>query len=347
MHLIAVRNVTEALPAGVEYLKSAGLREKSRAGPVLVSPRPVVTEYGKPTERVLFSPIRDANPFFHLVESLWMLAGRGDAALLDHFVKDFGERFAEPDGVIHGAYGYRWRRSMGFDQLEHIIAMLRKDPGTRQAVLQMWDSAGAWGSGGSNDLGGEGVVDKVLDMTVCCRSNDIVMGAYGANAVHFSVLQEYVASMVGVEVGTYYQVSNNYHLYISDLERLEKRNADAGSHYALETELLDNRYASHDLRPQKLVDDPGSFDSEVVALLAMHEALLAQTMLTDDAHEAAFALNNTFLGRTVWPMLTAHRALRNGDHASASVWWTSIQAMDWRVVTREWIQRRDPRRKQA
>jgi hypothetical protein len=47
----------------------------SRAGDVLVAPHPVMSVTSIPTERVLFDPARDANPFFHLFESLWMLAG--------------------------------------------------------------------------------------------------------------------------------------------------------------------------------------------------------------------------------------------------------------------------------
>ena len=41
-----------------------------------------------------------------------------------------------------------------------------------------------------------------LQMTVHCRSNDIIWGTYGANAVHFSILQEYVAARIGVDLGT-------------------------------------------------------------------------------------------------------------------------------------------------
>ena len=52
-------------------------------------------------------------------------------------------------------------------------------------------------------------------MTVLNRSNDAVWGAYGANAVHFSLLQEYLATRIGVPVGKYYQFSNNLHVYKS------------------------------------------------------------------------------------------------------------------------------------
>jgi hypothetical protein len=60
VRVINARNVNDALPAGIAYLLEHGVREESRAGPVLVSPTPVTTVYERPQERVLFSPARNA-----------------------------------------------------------------------------------------------------------------------------------------------------------------------------------------------------------------------------------------------------------------------------------------------
>jgi hypothetical protein len=109
MKVIDVPNVRYALPAGLELLQKEGVWQQSRAGEVLVLPEPVTTIYRYPQQRVLLSPKRDANPFFHLFESLFYLAGRNDAKWLDQFVHDFSARFAEDDGILHGSYGYRWR----------------------------------------------------------------------------------------------------------------------------------------------------------------------------------------------------------------------------------------------
>lgn len=141
MKVLKVRNVNEASFKGLQYLYQYGEREQSRAGPVLVAPEPVTTVYSHPQERVLFSAARDANPFFHLMEALWMLAGRSDAKWLDQFVSDFSERFAEERGQLHGAYGYRWRNAFGFDQLDYIVKTLKSDPTSRQCVLQMWEGS--------------------------------------------------------------------------------------------------------------------------------------------------------------------------------------------------------------
>ena len=137
MHVIRAFDVTSALTVGLRYLAKEGDRSPSRNGDVIEAPGPVTTVFERPMRRVLTSPVRDANPFFHLIESLWMLAGRADVALLNHYIHDFGERFAEPTGYVHGAYGARWRDWLGIDQIEYIIKKLRNDPTTRQAVLQM------------------------------------------------------------------------------------------------------------------------------------------------------------------------------------------------------------------
>jgi hypothetical protein len=76
MHVINARNVNEAYVVGLGYLRAYGKEQNSRMGKVLVVDHPVCTTYERPYERVLFNSERDANPFFHFMESLWMLAGR-------------------------------------------------------------------------------------------------------------------------------------------------------------------------------------------------------------------------------------------------------------------------------
>src|SRR6202162_4336063 len=128
MKVIHARNVNDALPQGIDHLLTHCVREESRAGPVLVAPTPVTTVYSHPQERVLFSPARDANCFFHLFESLFYLAGRNDAHWLDQFVHDFSSRFAEEDGTLHGSYGHRWRKAFDFDQLDAVVDILKNVP---------------------------------------------------------------------------------------------------------------------------------------------------------------------------------------------------------------------------
>jgi thymidylate synthase len=319
VHVITARNVCEALPAGLEFLRTSGERHESRNGPVLVAPTPVTTVYENPRERVLFSAARDANPFFHLAESIWMLRGQNDSAPLDHFVHDFGIRYAESNGLLHGAYGFRWRQHWGYDQLHSIIHRLESDPEDRRSVIGMWDP--------DVDLYCPDTVtprdlpcnthiyfrvrEKKLDMTICCRSNDIIWGAYGANAVHFSVLLEYIAAHAGYEVGRMFQVSNNYHAYQSEIDRLHKR----GGHMDNSKYLHDNRYDR--MQPLPLIFSPKTFDLELMTM--------------GDYEEPFF--RNTFS-----PMMEAWDAWKNAENPLPHL--MHVEADDWREACVEWILRR-------
>lgn len=224
MKILEVRNVHEALPRAIQLLEQGGYERESRNGKVRQMPCPVTTIYRNPQERVIFWPQRDANPFFHLYESLWMLAGRRDVAGVKKYSTNMAD-YSDNGENFHGAYGHRWREhfalsymTSSFDQLATIAKALKKNPDDRRCVLQMWDPVADLGRIGKDfpcnltatfqrDYEGR------LDITVFCRSNDIIWGAYGANAVQFSMLQEYMALWIGCPIGVYRQVSVNWHAY--------------------------------------------------------------------------------------------------------------------------------------
>ena len=225
MKIIEVRNVHEALPKALHLLNQIGVKRDSRNGPVMLSPIPVTTVYLRPVERVLFWPARDANPFLHLYESLWMLAGRNDLEPLTRYTKQFTE-YSDDGKTLHGAYGHRWRKHFsGVNQIKYIGEALARNKDDRRCVLQMWDPKEDLGRPGKDVPCNLTVTFQIntagcLDMVVFNRSNDIIWGAYGANAVHFSMLQEYVALKAGVEVGSYWQISTNWHAYETTLATL-------------------------------------------------------------------------------------------------------------------------------
>lgn len=318
MLVIQGRNVNDIFARGVDHLRRYGALSSSRAGEVLVLDTPVMSIYEKPCERVLFDLVRDANPFFHLFESIWMLAGRDDAAFLNTYVRDFGERFAEKTGNLHGAYGRRWRFQFNdIDQIEVCVERLRRDQCDRRAVISMWNP--------EFDLDVEAkdlpcnthiyprVVDGRLDLTVMCRSNDIIWGAYGANAVHFSVLQEYMAAGVGVEVGRLYQLSNNWHAYVDVLERQVP-------------ELCASPYQDNHIFPFKMINHYPSFYEECRAFC--------------DSPTSMTVANNRWFLTTPVPMARAHELYREKKYEKALATAAEIAASDWRLVATRWIERR-------
>jgi len=333
MEVIDVRNVHKALPEALYRLRNDGVERESRNGPVTVFPTPVTTVYKEPTERVIFWPQRDANPFFHLFEALWMLAGRNDVAYPASFVKRM--RSFSDDGVtFHGAYGHRWINHFGFDQLEVIAARLRANPDDRRNVLAMWDAG--------EDLGKDGkdlpcnthayfsvTANGKLDMTVCNRSNDLVWGAYGANAVHFSILQEYMAAAVGVDVGRYYQVSNNLHAYKDTLDQVAELADQADDPL---TGSQPSPYEQGIVRPFPLVSTPIDIWRQDLGVFLSDGPIVG--------------FRDPFFRRVVTPMHAAYRAYKSQDadrfNAARDIL-TQCKATDWRLAATQWIDRREKR----
>jgi len=347
MKVINARNVNDAYIKGLRLLHKYGKIEESRAGHVLVAPFPVTTVYQRPYERILFDAKRDANPFFHLMESLWMLAGRNDATWLDKFVKDFSSRFAEESGHQHGAYGYRWRTHFmldgtedtyehGFelDQLDRIVYLLRKNPRDRRIVLQMWDP--------EIDLGANKrdvpcnlcvlprIVNNALDITVVCRSNDAIWGAYGANAVHFSVLQEYLAARLNVQIGTYYQISNNFHAY---LEVLNKKIPDPE---VLKQKHIPDPYKGgksvrFKVTPTQIVTQPEYFDEDL------------RHFFSDPDAPPLDGYHNNFFVHIAVPMFYAYHHWKEGRKAKAYEELRHLPTnSDWWHAAAQWFYKRNP-----
>lgn len=327
MQVIYAHNPDDALAKGIELLKAHGALEDSRVGPVLVAPTPVATVYPQPRKRVSISAARDANPFFHLAEALWMLNGRNDSAFLEYFVPRFKE-FSDDGRTLNGAYGYRWRNHFDYDQLEEIAKELIKNPGTRRAVLSMWDGHDDFRSAvaGSKDVPCNTHAyfrrrGDALDLTVLCRSNDIIWGAYGANVVHFSFLLEFMAATVGVRVGTYTQVSNNYHAYI---ERPDTKRLFAASY--------DDVAPRYDLPAGAPLIAPGApGGGEFLDRIA--DFLRNPTTPAPDAP--------AFLRNVAAPMFRAHRAHKEGDtlDAIAEIERTPF-ADPWLTAGLAWLRRR-------
>jgi Thymidylate synthase len=343
MRVLIARNVHEALPLGLRLLEQEGLRRESRNGPVLVSPWPVTTVYERPCERVLFWPERDANPFFHLYESLWMLAGRNDVKPLLRYAKNMAS-FSDDGRTLHGAYGYRWRRwfEKPLDQLMVIAQVLRENPDDRRSILQMWDASSDLGKMGKdlpcNTMASfQRDAEGRLNLTVFCRSNDIIWGAYGANAVHFSMLLEYMALWIGCPVGVYNQVSVNWHGYLNTLAPLEGKWRDwidfAG--------WVEDPYQMMVVKPTLMADT-------FTRVGDLNEAIKEILDCADTEHmrdRGSPSLTTYPWTANVWKVLEAHEAYRNAPKEqryddALKILDEANQENDWVVAAQQWFARR-------
>jgi hypothetical protein len=321
MQVISSRNVNEALLLGLQAVSQYGSLRDSRNGPVKLFGTPATTIYERPKERVLFYPERDANPFFHFMEGLWMIAGRNDVAWISRFNSSI-VNYSDDGVTFHGAYGYRWRKHFGFDQLDVIAELLRQNPDDRRIVLQMWDPRVDLARGGKDFPCNTAIKFRIndgrLDMTVENRSNDMIWGAYGANAVHFSMLQEFMAAWIGVEVGHYWQVSTNFHAYLNTMEK----------HQALLS--LSPGFDEYSL---------GNVEPFPMVNTGIESWMQELDMFINEG--AVLGFQDKFFKKVAVPMLLSWQAYKEKKHFRAmEILVENCVATDWSKAGVEWIERR-------
>lgn len=342
-------------------------KEDTRNGPVIQIDEPAMITYAHPLERVLFNEQRDCNPFFHVYEAMWMLAGRNDVAPLAYYTPAIAN-YSDDGRTFNGAYGYRWRHPnyLDFtgnpspgdvpygnqDQLDIIVKHLKEKPNSRRVNLQMWNveddllkidngkdvccNTNVYFSIRELINGADDRYDRdrgarpkvfVLDMTVCNRSNDLVWGMLGANVVHFSFLQEYLACRLGVEVGRYTQFSNNLHVYTENNSGFhpEKWLTDGIQDLYTQTAAINMKHVP-------LVRDPVMFDREVKEFVDYN----SQYQSIDNRKDYA----EPFLTLVAQPMMCAFHHHKAREYPSALAACGDIQATDWRVAVTAWVKKR-------
>lgn len=334
MKVIKVRNVNEAILRGVDLFqdKTNYIEQDSRNGKTLECVDPVTTVYLKPTERVCLIEARDANPFFHFIESMWMLAGRNDLKSLTYYVSSMSN-FSDDNETLWGAYGYRWRKYFHKDQIDMIVKLLKENPNDRRAVLQMWDA--------NKDLARVSkdvpcntniyfkIRDNKLNMTVCNRSNDMLWGAYGANVVHMSVLQELVAHRLGVFVGVYRQVSDSFHVYLNDVwDKVKHLSIDTYTPFRNIYETLPSYQSSN------LFIEHDCLDWEHDRFFNYHPA---------DIAGASNWVNPCYRDIAV-PMAHTYYLYKSGKYAEAFEHCDYIVPEDWKNACLSWLRTREKRR---
>jgi thymidylate synthase len=361
MHLIE-RNVNDAFHGLVKRLAYDLMPTEqvdTRNGPVLAVRGPVLLTYTRPTERVLFNRARDCNPVFHLYESLWMLAGRDDVAPLAYYNRRIAQ-YSDDGTTFNAAYGYRWRRAVVWgweygegpnprsdevDQLAVIGHHLRRTPNSRRAVLQMWNveddllKVDTSKDVACNLLAMFHVDGPRLNITVCNRSNDLVWGMLGANAVQFSVLLEYMAARCGRKVGHYHHFTNDLHCYP------DTWNPAA---YLASGEHADGRYEASPYRSGlmhlvPLVRDVESFDLECKELVRLNDGRDDYRGYYEGPNSHQY-WGEPFFQLVARPLFAAWHCYKAGRLDVALAWADSVAADDWRLAASSWVKARIERR---
>ena len=156
-------------------------------------------------------------PHYYLGELIWYASVINDV----NFISDYGAIWKKlsDDGVTNNsAYGYIIQHKHGFDQLDKVIELLKKDQNSRRAVVNI---------NYANDKVIETkdepctialqffVRDGKVNTTAIMRSNDLWTGT-PYDIFYFTELQKYVANKLNLEYGAYTHFATSLHIYNRD-----------------------------------------------------------------------------------------------------------------------------------
>lgn len=185
-----------------------------------------------PRQRWVVTRTPALNPAFAIAEVVWIMKGREDEAFLTYWNRQL-HNFAGEGPKFYGAYGHRLRRNFGIDQIGRAFEILSNCPNTRQLVLQIWDPTrdlpDATGIPRAEDIPCN-ITSLVklregrLEWLQVLRSNDFFLGI-PHNFVQFTYLQEILAGWLGVELGSYNQISDSLHVYTRDIDHIHGSSA--------------------------------------------------------------------------------------------------------------------------
>lgn len=195
-----------------------------------------------------------------VAEQIWFVSGaRKPADFLRDFTKIW-DAFTNPADTVTVAYGYRWRKHFGRDQLGKLVELLKKDPTSRHAVIVTWDPA-------SDGLGGAkranvpcpytftvNIIGGRLHLHNMVRSNDMVLG-FPADVAGFALLQCMLAQKLGVVPGVYSHSISNAHMYDNQYAAVDEMLSRDNDHAPIKINLPKNTFDRAEKKDVKLVDE--------------------------------------------------------------------------------------------
>ena len=195
-----------------------------------------------------------------IAEQMWFLSGSRKP---EDFLRDFTkiwDPFTNPGDVVTVAYGYRWRKHFGRDQIALLIDLLEKEPSSRHGVVIAWDPAQDGLSLQKkknvpcpytftvNIIGGK------LHLHNIVRSNDMILGC-PFDVAGFCLLQYILAQKLGVGVGVYTHSISNAHIYSNHYEGAQEIIKRKNDHKNVVLTLPDNTFERAEEKDVTLLEE--------------------------------------------------------------------------------------------
>lgn len=166
---------------------------------------------------------RDTSLTYLAAELLWYWQSRNDVEFIGKFAK-LWKRISDDGLTSNSAYGYLLQEKHGFNQIETIINLLKADPSSRRAVLNLNvpnPNVATTKDEICTICLNFFIRDGKLNCTGMMRSNDIIFGLT-YDITYFTQLQKYIANRLGIPTGSYTHFATSIHGYDRDYDKIEK-----------------------------------------------------------------------------------------------------------------------------
>jgi thymidylate synthase len=195
-----------------------------------------------------------------VAEQVWFIAGaRKPEDFLRQFTKIW-DSFTNPGDVVTVAYGYRWRKHFGRDQLGLLVESLEKDPSSRHGVVIAWDPAhDGLGSVERKNVPCPytftvNIIGGRLHLHNIVRSNDMILGC-PADVAGFALLQSILAQRLGVRPGMYSHSISNAHIYDIHYDAAQEIIRRKSDHPPIELRLPKDAFRYAEKKDAQLVEE--------------------------------------------------------------------------------------------
>jgi len=210
-------NGQEKLPNDDKF--SPGKKRKTKelkgAGFILENPR----------DRIIFNNIRQFNIFTAIGHFMWFFAGSTDLSFINYYNKR-ANAYSDDQKTHRSAYGMRLMNYYnGLSQIESCIDRLTMDKSSRRAYATIYAHEDSFTFEAREipcTLGLHFLItDNKLDCMCTMRSQSATFVMPYDIFIH-TLLQEYVAKRLNVELGSYYHYCNSLHIYENEYEVSKK-----------------------------------------------------------------------------------------------------------------------------
>ncbi|NNB94890.1 thymidylate synthase [Corallococcus exiguus] len=184
-------------------------------------------ELTNPLARIPYSAARKTNIVFNFAEALWYLSGQADLDRIGHYAPSIRKYSMDGSTLTGTAYGTKIFHFGGaaINQWKQVAQLLREDPSTKRAVLQIFDAHELLVADNidvSCTLGLQFFARKGrLHAAAFMRANDAYRGIV-SDVFSFTFLQEMMAHQLGLQLGSYYHYVGSFHIYEPDIAAVER-----------------------------------------------------------------------------------------------------------------------------